>query len=74
MNAFLTFKLNDESQLSLESGKIPRSELAAFRFQSSAWTLACCDALAKSQQALQQLEDALRSLQASRSHRIIRKP
>ncbi len=45
----------------LEVGEISKTELAALRLQLSALALARLDALAKSQQALVQLEDALQS-------------
>jgi outer membrane protein TolC len=45
----------------LEAGEISRMDLAALRLQLSASALARLDALSKSLQALQQLEDALQS-------------
>lgn len=49
------------AQAMLEAGEISKSDLAALRLQLSASALARLDALTKSQQALQQLEDALQS-------------
>jgi outer membrane protein TolC len=54
-------KQEKRAQAMLEAGEISRSELAALRLQLSASALARLDALSKSQQALQQLEDALQS-------------
>ena len=54
-------KQEKTSQQMLEAGEISRSELAALRLQLSAISLARLDALAKAQQALGQLEDALQS-------------
>jgi outer membrane protein TolC len=54
-------KQEKASQAMLEAGEISRSELAALRLQLSASALARLDALTKSQQAFQQLEDALQS-------------
>jgi outer membrane protein TolC len=49
------------AQAMLEAGEISRSDLAALRLQLSASALARLDALTKSQQAFQQLEDALQT-------------
>jgi outer membrane protein TolC len=49
------------AQAMLKEGEISRSDLAALRLQLSASALARLDALTKSQQAYQQLEDALQS-------------
>jgi outer membrane protein TolC len=49
------------AQAMLEAGEISRSELAALRLQLSASALGRMDALTKSLQAFQQLEDALQS-------------
>jgi outer membrane protein TolC len=54
-------KQEKTSQAMLDAGEISRSELAGLRLQLSALALARLDALAKSQQALGQLEDALQS-------------
>jgi outer membrane protein TolC len=54
-------KQEKAAQAMLEAGEISRSELAAQRLQLSASALARLDALTKSQQALQQLEDAMQS-------------
>jgi outer membrane protein TolC len=54
-------KQEKTSRAMLEAGEISGSELAALRLQLSASALARLDALSKSQQALQQLEDALQS-------------
>jgi outer membrane protein, heavy metal efflux system len=54
-------KQEKTAQAVLDAGEISRSDLAALRLQLSASALARLDALAKSQQALQQLEDALQS-------------
>lgn len=54
-------KQEKTSQQMLEVGEISRSELAALRLQLGAISLARLDALAKAQQALGQLEDALQS-------------
>jgi outer membrane protein, heavy metal efflux system len=54
-------KQEKRAQAMLDAGEISRSDLAALRLQLSAAALARLDTLAKSQQALQQLEDALQS-------------
>ncbi len=52
-------KQEKSARAMLEAGEISRSELASVRLQLSALALARADALAQSQQALGQLEDAL---------------
>jgi outer membrane protein, heavy metal efflux system len=54
-------KQEGRAQAMLEAGEISRSDLAALRLQLSASALARLDAITKSQQAFQQLEDALQS-------------
>jgi outer membrane protein TolC len=54
-------KQENTARAMLEVGEISKSELAALRLQLSASALARLDALSKSQQAFQQLEDALQS-------------
>ena len=54
-------KQEKREQAMLEAGEISRSELAALRLQLSASALSRMDALAKSLQAFQQLEDALQT-------------
>ena len=54
-------KQETRAQAMLDAGEISKSDLAALRLQLSAAALARLDALSKSQQALQQLEDALQS-------------
>jgi outer membrane protein, heavy metal efflux system len=54
-------KQEKTTQAMLEAGEISRTELAALRLQLSASELAHLDALTKSQQAYQELEDALQS-------------
>jgi outer membrane protein TolC len=54
-------KQEKRAQAMLEAGEISRSELAALRLQLSASALGRMEAIAKSLQAFQQLEDALQS-------------
>jgi outer membrane protein, heavy metal efflux system len=54
-------KQEKTAQAMLDAGEISRSELAGLRLQLSTTALARLDALAKSQQSLGQLEDALQS-------------
>ena len=54
-------KQEKRAQAMLEAGEISRSELAALRLQLGASALGRMDALAKSLQAFQQLEDALQT-------------
>jgi len=54
-------KQEKTAQGMLDAGEISRSDLVALRLQLSAAALARLDALAKSRQALAQLEDALQS-------------
>jgi outer membrane protein TolC len=54
-------KQEKTAQGMLEAGEISRSELTALRLQLSTSALARLDAIAKSQAAFQQLEDALQS-------------
>jgi hypothetical protein len=54
-------KQEKTAQGMLDAGEISRSDLVALRLQLSAVALARLDALAKSRQALAQLEDALQS-------------
>ena len=54
-------KQEKRAQAMLDAGEISRNDLAALRLQLSAAALARLDALSKSQQTFQQLEDALQS-------------